>query len=268
MSSPRVLIFAGYGINSEEETKFAFDQAGAQSDIIHINDLIESPQKLQDYQITVFPGGFSYGDDTGGGNAYANKVKNNLWDDILKFIKRDTLTVGICNGCQIVANIGLVPGFNKEYGKREVVFNYNKTARLQCRHIYMKSTSKKCPITKDLEIFQAPIAHGEGNFYAEPEVIKKLKENDQIIFRYVKEDGSPASGEFPTNPNGAIDDIAGICDETGRIMAFMPHPERNLFFTSGNNWTLQKELLKRQGKPLPKEGEGMAIFKKAASYFK
>ena len=97
----KAIIMSGYGINSEMETQEAFTRAGMGSDIVHINDLISGRKKLSGYRLLIFPGGFSYGDDTGAGNAYANRVRNNLWDDLEKFLDSDTLVLGICNGFQI-----------------------------------------------------------------------------------------------------------------------------------------------------------------------
>src|ERR1017187_9951555 len=116
---PKVLIFSGYGLNCEEETKFAFDLAGANTDIVHINDMIDKKYSLKNYQILAFPGGFANGDDTGAGNAFANKLKNHLWDDLLTFFQKNSLTIGICNGFQIISNLGLLPALNNKYGKRE-----------------------------------------------------------------------------------------------------------------------------------------------------
>ena len=129
----KVLVLAGYGLNCEEETLHAFEYAGFTGVIRHINDLIENPQELEDVQVLTVPGGFSYGDDTGAGNAYAQKLKLALWEPLLKFVERDTLTLGICNGCQILANLGLVPGFEGGYGARDVAVTYNSPARYQCR---------------------------------------------------------------------------------------------------------------------------------------
>src|SRR5438477_133941 len=97
---PRVIVLSGYGLNCEEDTQFAFQKVGADTDIVHINDVIEKPKILSTYQIMAVPGGFSYGDDTGSGNAFANKMRNHLWNELEKFIKRDTLVIGICNGFQ------------------------------------------------------------------------------------------------------------------------------------------------------------------------
>ena len=263
----KALVLTGYGINCDEETAFAFRKAGAESKIVHVNDLIANPKTLDRFQIFAFPGGFSYGDDTWSGNALANKIRNNLWDVLMRFLEQEKLVIGICNGFQVIANLGLLPAFSNGFGKREIALSHNNTARYECRWVSLKNFSKKCIFTKDIEEIRMPVAHGEGKFVAEKEVIDRLVKNDQIVFRYAKE-GSPAEGEFPFNPNGSMNDIAGICDETGRILGMMPHPERNIFFTQQDNWALQKELLKREGKTLPKESAGMQIFRNAVNYFK
>jgi len=262
---PKALILTGYGINCDEETAFAFEKAGAESRIVHVNDLIASPGLLGQFQILAFPGGFSYGDDTGSGNALANKVRNKLWADLMKFVKAGKLVIGICNGFQVLANLGLLPAVGGSYGERTIALAHNNSARYECRWVSLVNGSKKCVFTKGIEVLGIPVAHGEGKFIASQELLKKLSENGQIVFRYAKQ-GKPASGEFPFNPNGAMDDIAGICDETGRIFGLMPHPERNIFFTQQHDWALQKELLKRKGKPIPKESAGIKIFRNAVEF--
>ncbi len=265
MTKPKVIVMAGYGINCEEETSFVFEKAGAETEIIHVNDLIDGHKSMKDFQIMAFPGGFSYGDDTGSGNAYANKARNHLWEQVRDFVTQDKLVIGICNGCQILANLGLVPGY--EYGNREIALMHNKTARYECRWIDMKVTSEKCVWTKGIDVLRCPVSHGEGNFYAKPEVIAKLNEGDQVVFRYVKPDGSLAGGEFPHNPNGAVEDMAAVCDPSGRILAVMPHPERNWTFYNQDNWTKIREKAEREGIAVPEEGQGMAMFRNGVDYF-
>ncbi len=265
--NPKTLVLTGYGINCEEETAYCFEKSGAEADIVHINDLIDGSKKLSDYQIIAIPGGFSYGDDTGAGIGYANKVKNNLTEELLEFAKQDKLIIGICNGCQILANTGLAPAVDEKYGERQVAFMHNGTARYECRWIHLKTASKKCVWTKGIDTLHVPVAHGEGNFYTEDENLSKLKKNDQVAFKYIHEDGSPANGEFPINPNGSLEDIAAVCDPSGRILAIMPHPERFHEFTNEEGWELKKEKLIRESKPLPKLGEGLKLFKNAVEYF-
>lgn len=263
---PKVLVFSGYGLNSEVETAYGFELAGANADIVHINDLIENKNKINDYQILSFPGGFSYGDDTGAGNAYANKVKNHLWEVIEKFLQKDKLIIGICNGCQIVANLGLVPAFEKKYGEKEVALLHNKSARLITRWTDMKVTSKT-PWLAGIDTLSLPIAHGEGRFFAEKKDLIKLNKGKQIALQYI-EGVTSNYLDVSANPNGSIDDIAGLIDESGKVLALMPHPERGMFFNQLPHWQLIKEQYNRSGKKLPVEGPGLQIFKNAVKYFK
>jgi len=267
MAKPKALILTGYGINCEEETSFAIEKHGAISDVVHINDIIDGSKKLSDYQILLFPGGFSYGDDTGAGKAFANRILNNIQDDFLNFIQKDTLTLGICNGFQIMTAIGIVPALDGKYGERQVALMTNENARYVCRWVKIKNVSKKCIFTKGVDEMYVPIAHGEGNFYAKDTEIKKLQDNDQIVFKYIDENGDFANQKFPENPNGAILDIAAVCDPSGRIMGIMPHPERHLCFSNRPDFTAQKEALIREGKDIPKNGEGVKIFQNAVEYF-
>lgn len=264
---PKVILLTGFGINSEEETAVCFQWAGADTEIVHINDLIDGSKNLNNYQIMVLPGGFSYADDTGSGNAVANKLKNNLKDQVLEFARSDKLVIGICNGFQMLANLGLAPALDGKYGERQVALMHNNTARLQCRWVNLKVHSQKCIWTRDIDTIRMPISHGEGNFYTDAETLAAMQANDQIALRYILPDGSPANGHFPENPNGALDDIAGICDPSGRIFGLMPHPERNNSFTNEETWPLEKEKLIRNGQALPEKGAGLKIFENGVKYF-
>lgn len=263
---PKVLIFSGYGLNCEEETKYAFDLAGAKSNIVHINDLIDKTKKIDNYQILAFPGGFSFGDDTGSGNAFANKVKNHLWDNLKKFVTNDCLIIGICNGFQILTNLGLLPAFNKKYGIQKVALLHNDSARYLTRWVDLK-VENHSPWLKDIKTLSLPIAHGEGKLYATEKVLTELKSKKLISLRYMS--GSICNySNLEANPNGSADNIAGITDETGRIFGLMPHPERAIFFTQIPNWPLLKEEYIRKGLKLPEFGPGLQIFKNAVNYFK
>lgn len=269
MAKPKALILTGYGINCDEETRFAFERAGANATIIHINDIIDNKSLLNDYQIFSFPGGFSYGDDTGSGKALANKIKHNLLDEMYTFLERDTLMLGICNGFQVMVNLGIVPALNTPIGNVEVSLEHNTTFRFQCRWIDLKiNPDSHCVFTKDIETLHIPVAHGEGNFIAPQNIIDTLRNNNQIVMQYVKPDGTLAQGEFPFNPNGSMLDIAAICDTTGRIMGMMPHPERHIYFMQRDDWTYLREDYKRNKKGIPEFGEGLKIFKNAVRYFK
>ncbi len=274
----KVMVLSGYGLNCEEETLHAFQHAGLAGVIRHINDLIDAPHELDDTQILVIPGGFSYGDDTGSGNAFAQKMKLALWDRLRRFVERDTLTLGICNGCQIITNLGLVPGIDRRYGERVVAVTHNLTARYQCRWIDVKvEKTNNSPWLSGIETLHIPVAHGEGRFMMTPSTLKQLNDSSLVGLRYAKlmrgkEGGgnavmTPANGEFPYNPNGSTDDIAAITDPTGRVLAMMPHPERGMFTWQRDDYDRLKDKAQREGKPLPGESDGMALFRNAARYF-
>jgi len=262
---PKALIFAGYGLNCDEETKFGFDSAGAVTDIVHINDLIDGRYRLKDYQIMIIQGGFSYGDDTGSGNAYANKIKNHLWKEVVDFIQRDKLVIGICNGFQILVNLGLLPSFDKHYGERDVALIHNDNARYTVRFTDLK-VENQSPWLCGISTISLPIAHGEGKFYASNEVLLRLRKRKMIALRYFRGETSKWL-DLPPNPNGSLEDIAGICDESGRVFGLMPHPERAQFFHQMPHWTYLKEKLKRAGKKVPTDAPGLQIFRNAVKYF-
>lgn len=262
---PSILILSGYGLNCEEETKYAFELAGGASDIVHINDLISGDKKLTDYQIIAIPGGFSYGDDTGSGNAYANKIRNHLGSRVEQFIKKDKLVIGICNGFQILVNLGLLPALNNKYGTRDVALIHNDSARYTVRWVDMKIENKS-PWLLGIDTISLPIAHGEGKFFAEKNILKTIINNNLIALKYVK--GEICNYQnLAANPNGSLDNIAGITDVNGKIFGLMPHPERAVFFTQLPQWPNIKEKYKRQKLPIPEYGPGLKIFQNAISYF-
>lgn len=264
MAKPKVLVMSGYGINCEEETKFAFERAGAEGEIIHINDLIDEHKKLEDYQILAFPGGFSYGDDTGSGMAFANKVRNNLHDELKKFLEGDKLAIEICNGFQIMVNLGLLPALNG-HDTPQVALTHNDSARYNCRWVDVEFSGNS-PWTSGLGRRSMPIAHGEGRFYAEPGTLMRLKEKGLVAVTYVN--GRICDDQrLPANPNGSLEDIAGLINESGKLIGMMPHPERAIEFTQIDGWRLLKRAYENEGKPVPKDGPGLKIFQNGVKYF-
>jgi len=253
---PKILVFSGYGLNCEEETKYAFELAGGIADIVHINDLIDGVKKIKNYDILAFPGGFSFGDDTGSGKAYANKVRNHLWEDISDHIKKNKLIIGICNGFQILTNLGILPG----------ALTYNDSARYMDRWVDIKIVSNKSPWLKGIDVLSLPIAHGEGKYFIEQDGLEKLKTEDSIAVKYT--DGEICAYQnLSKNPNGALEDIAGVLSLSGNVLGMMPHPERALFMHQLPNFQYLKEKSKRDGSKLPKYGPGFQIFKNAIDYF-
>ncbi len=255
MKKPHVIIFSGYGLNTEEETRSTFESVGATADIIHINDIIARPQVLNEAQVVVFPGGFSYGDDTGSGKAYANRVKQHLGERIEKFLQRDTLMLGICNGFQIITSAGFLPG----------ALLANDGARYLCRWVDLEVTGGG-PWLRGIDQMSVPIAHGEGKYYAPERTLAALKNENAIAFKYVTGPVTEHLGLNP-DPNGSQEGIAGITGYQGRVLGLMPHPERAVRFTQMPHWTYLKEKYARDGVPLPEHGPGLALFANAVRYF-
>jgi len=258
---PLVMIVKEHGTNCEHESARAFELAGARAEIVHMNDWIKDSEMIHDYQIAMFPGGFSYGDDTGSGYAWANRIKNNVKDDLFKFAERDNLILGICNGFQLLVNVGLLPG-----NGMGAALMHNDFPRYTCRWVDLEVNGRS-PWLKGMKRLAVPIAHGEGKFYAPEETMKAIREKDLVAARYVKGDIHHYQG-LPANPNGSLDDIAAIMDASGRILGMMPHPERAVDFTQLPHWPLLKSWLKRDDKPVPEEGPGLQIFRNAVEYFR
>lgn len=262
--TPKVLVLRTAGTNCDMETAFAFECVGAKADLVHIDRLKDNEVKLNDYHILAIPGGFTYGDDIASGKILANELKYTLFDDIKKFLSDGKLILGICNGFQVLVKSGLLPDFNGERQELDVTLNLNDSARFEDRWIYLKNQkgkkkSSKCVWTKKVKgIIYLPIAHAEGKFIPKNEkVLDNLKKNNQIVFKYADKKGKPAG--YPGNPNGSVDDIAGICDPTGKILGMMPHPERFIQRTQHPRWT--RESIK-------KEGDGLALFYSGVEYVK
>ena len=264
MTKPKALVLTGHGINCDYEAEFAFTYAGAEARRVHVNDIIDGHYRLEDYQILVFPGGFSYGDDIAAGRVLANKCRTTLGEPLQKFVDSDKLIIGICNGFQVMMQLGL---FGKRLGERVGTLSFNDSGRFEDRWVHLKAAGEKCVFTRDIDQVYYPVAHGEGKFYTDAETMNTLFENGQVVFQYATSDGNLAQQQFPLNPNGAVGDIAGICDTTGRIFGLMPHPERFLRFTNHPHWTRIKDRLQRLGQPIPEEGQGLKIFRNAVEYF-
>ena len=267
MAKPKILVLGGEGINCESETAYAFNQAGGQSEFVHVRDLIASPNNLNNYQILVFPGGFSFGDDTGAGNALANMMKAHLFQDLRRFIDDGKLVLGICNGFQVLANLGLLPALDGKYGERQVALVHNDSARYIDRWVDLEFQNERSPWTTGLERMSLPIAHGEGKFYAPFGILKILDYARLVAARYVEGDMCKYH-ELPANPNGSLENIAAITDASGLVLGMMPHPERAIDFTHRPDWTLLREQYRREGKEMPNRGPSIQIFKNAIEYFK
>ena len=263
MKKPKVLILRTAGTNCDFETQYAFEKAGAVADRIHINRILERKELVHDYHIIVIPGGFTYGDYIAAGKIFANELYFNLKCTIDKFIEDGKLIIGICNGFQVLVKAGFLPGINKDDPSKEpfdldVTLMFNDSGKFEDRWVNLKACSNKSPFVNEGDDIYIPVANAEGKFVAkDDETLKLLRDSGQIVYKYV--DNSNEICGYPGNPSGSIENIAGICDSTGRVFGMMPHPERHIDPTQHPRWT-------REG--LKAEGDGVVVFKNAVNYIK
>ena len=251
---PRVFILRTAGTNCDGETAHAFERAGAAPEFVHINRLLENRGQLRDFQILALPGGFSYGDDIAAGKILANQITNHLRDAIVEFVAAGKPVIGICNGFQVLVKTDLLPGPLAGRTGQTATLTNNDNGRFTDRWISLSPPAppakpSKCIWTQGLEPLDLPIAHGEGRFVPATEGIRKaMWDSGQVALVY-------ANG---SNPNGSVDDIAGVCDATGLVFGLMPHPERYVEPFQHPAWTSQQ--------PLPSVGRGLRIFENAVGH--
>jgi phosphoribosylformylglycinamidine synthase len=245
---PKVLILRAAGTNCDQEAAHAFELAGAAADFVHVNRLIARPAAMDEYQLLAIPGGFSYGDDIAAGRILASQIRHHLADAFARFIEAQKPVIGICNGFQVLVKTDLLPGELAGRSGQNCTLAHNDCGRFIDRWVHLAARSQKCIWTAGLDRLELPIAHGEGKFVpADDGVRKSLWENDQVALVYTPPDGSPASGAAPDNPNGSVDNIAGVCDATGLVFGLMPHPERFIDATQHPAWTRRPSDAVAQG---------------------
>jgi len=256
MPSPRVLILRAPGTNCDEETAFAFEQAGGKPDRVHINRLLENPQVPSEYQILCIPGGFSYGDDISAGRILANQIQHHLKATLQQFQASDKLILGICNGFQVLIKTGVL--LTEDRTGTVATLTNNDSGHFEDRWVNLAVEGEKCVFLRNVERMYLPVAHAEGKFIArEQSVLDNLGESEQLTLRYTTASGAAnGSVDYPDNPNGSTANVAGVCDPTGRVFGLMPHPERNIDRTHHPRWTRGFE-----------GGSGGAVFENAVRYF-
>jgi len=253
------------GTNCDAETKRSFEDLGVKAEIIHLNELVRK-EDLLEYDALVFPGGFSFGDYVRAGAILAKGFLAKLGRDLKVFVEEGKPVLGICNGFQVLVETGLLPGFNGVSEYPEAALATNIPIGYRCRWVYLKhENSGKCIFTNKIpkgKVLRIPVAHAEGRFIfarkKEKEYLRKLLDNDQLVFRYCDESGQYAEGKYPDNPNGSFYDIAGVCNPEGTVFGLMPHPERAYYGWQLPDWT-------RMRKPLG-YGDGKLIFESVIEY--
>lgn len=258
-SDVKVCIMRVGGTNCDAETKRAFEDLGVKAEIAHLNEVVRK-SNLLDYSALVFPGGFSYGDYVRAGVIWAKGIVAKLDSQLREFVKEEKPILGICNGFQVLVEMGLLPGFEGISDLPEACLATNVPIGYNCRWVHLKhENGGNCIFTSKIpkgKVVRIPIAHAEGRFIfakeKEKQYLERLYDNDQLVFRYCTEEGEYAEGKYPANPNGAFQDIAGICDPSGKIFGLMPHPERACY-----GWQLpdSTKMIK-----LPRYGHGKLIF--------
>ena len=264
------IVITGNGTNCEMEMAHACGLAGSDEvDIVHISELLYGEKSLDDYHFLNLPGGFLDGDDLGSAKAGANRIlhvqvkekSEILYDQFARFIKQGKLILGVCNGFQLLVKLGMLPGFDRDYRTQTVTLTFNDSGRFEDRWVYLRvNRESPCIFTRKIGGLYLPVRHGEGKFFTkDKDILRRLHEDHQVAVQYSNEDYKDATMDYPANPNGAIDGIAGICDSTGRIFGLMPHPEAYLHYTNHPRWTREK---------LPEEGMGLAIFRNAVDFIR
>ncbi len=262
-SNVRALVITGFGLNCEKETSCALEQAGAVVDQVHLNDLLNGRHALAEYQILAFIGGFSFGDHLGAGTVFANRVRHSLRDQLDDFVKAGKLIIGICNGFQTMSRLGLVPAVGGAYFEQQVALAENDQGVFRDDWILLKGNpDSPCIFTKGIDLLPLPIRHGEGKFVPrDADLLNELEAQNLVCLRYADPESGETATEFPRNPNGSANAIAGICDPSGRIFGLMPHPEAYLSPYNHPHWTRQK-----LNGVLPEKGLGLQIFDNAVAF--
>ncbi|MFH0823498.1 MAG: phosphoribosylformylglycinamidine synthase subunit PurQ [Pseudomonadota bacterium] len=262
----RALVPTGHGINCERETAHALSLGGFDEvDQIHLNFLVRGDTDIGRYQLIAFPGGFLDGDDLGAAQACANRLRHSrvsgerLIDRIEAFVRNGGLVLGICNGFQLLVKLGMLPALGGDYRRRDVTLTHNDSGRFENRWVHLTvDPLSPCIFTKGITSLYLPVRHGEGKIIGrDSSVVREIGSAHQAPLRYSLPGCTAPTTEYPFNPNGAEQAIAGICDGTGRVFGLMPHPEAYLHRTNHPRWTRED---------LPEEGGGLMIFRNAARF--
>jgi len=270
MAQPRVLILRAPGSNCDLETAHAFELAGGVAERWHVNRVLEAPEGLNDFQVLCIPGGFSYGDDIAAGRILGNQIQHHLAGALESFHAAGKLILGICNGFQVLLKTNLLTP--ADASGPTATLTLNDSGHFEARWISLEAIPGNCAFLNGIETIELPIAHAEGKFMTrDQDVFHRLESAGQLVLHYARHTNSNNKSQipnpksqiatllsYPINPNGAMGNVAGICDASGRVLGLMPHPERFVDPTQHPRWT--------RG-PKRDVGEGLRIFQNAVRYF-
>lgn len=238
MTAPNALVVCGDGINCEVETSYALQLVGFNVQSVHVSELLKQPERLKDTKLFCIPGGFSFGDEIASGKVLAIKMRQHMQEQLQSFIAQKGLVVGICNGFQVLVQLGLLP--LPEVGAPKLVsLTHNKQKKFLNKWVSLDvaSTPSSDVFFKSLKTLELPMRHGEGNLKLEisSELSSELSlEKQANVLQLVKEH---ASLRYSEDVNGSLDRIAALSSKDGTVMGLMPHPEAFIRFTQHPNWT-------------------------------
>jgi phosphoribosylformylglycinamidine synthase I len=256
MVRPRVLILRAPGTNCDEETAHAFSLAGGLPERWHINRLLEEPARVADYQVLCVPGGFSYGDDIAAGRILGNQMQHHLAGALEEFRAAGKLILGVCNGFQILMKTNLLVAADENGATATLTLN--DSGKFEARWVRLSVGPNRCVFLQGIREMELPVAHAEGKFVVrDAKIFASLDDEKRVVMRYAAKPGA-GSVSYPDNPNGAMGDIAGVCDETGRVFGLMPHPERFVDPMQHPRWTRESHR---------EVGDGLKVFQNAVRYF-
>lgn len=237
LPKPRVLILHANGTNRDVDLAQGFMLAGADTSIKTLYELTCEPFNFESYQLIALAGGFSYADTLGAGKLWAIELKHHFEKQLGDFIATGKPVIGICNGFQTLVKAGFLPNTGSQ--NQEATLTFNKNGHFECRWVTLVASSSTCLWTRNLkEPIYCPVAHKEGQLVMNSiDDVHSLESHQQIALRYAFEDGTPAQGVYPFNPNGSINDVAGICNQAGNVLGMMPHPENHIFDYQHPRWT-------------------------------
>ena len=263
MAQPNVLILRAPGTNCDAETAYAFELAGGTTQRWHVNRILEEPARLNEFQVLCIAGGFSYGDDIAAGRILGNQIQHHLSDTLSAFREAGKLIIGICNGFQVLLKTNLLA--QGDAGGPTTTLTLNDSGKFEARWVNLAIEPGNCVFLQGIREMELPVAHGEGKLVARDDtVFSAMNSSGKLVMRYsalpnsTSPSGAGAPVPYPANPNGAMGDVAGICDDTGRVFGLMPHPERFVDWTQHPRWTRE---------PVREVGDGLRVFQNAVGYF-
>ncbi len=268
----KTLILRAPGINRDGDAAAACEFVGAQPERVHVNQLAAGHINLRDYGWLIIPGGFSYGDHLGAGKLLAVDLLHRLQEQLAAFVADGRPVLGICNGFQVLAKAGMLPGWKSPAdlaaidpqpgtvapSPTPVTLTHNTSRQFECRWVrLMPDPASHCIFTQGLNAsIEVPVAHGEGRVaVANDAVLAQLRSAGQVALRYTTLDGNAPA--YPANPNGSVDHIAGLCNPQGNVLGLMPHPEDAILPQQHPRWTRE---------PGRQSGDGLVIFQNAVRY--